>query len=399
MSASAWITKVRAAAGILSGSRTFGGPVLAGIGLSHRCNLRCIHCYFFSPLVETPNVRPVRRRRVNPAAPEVDPNLSLGLEMDPVRARELIDELLRMGTRRFQLAGNGEVFLHPQALELMRRVKEGGGFCFTNTNGTLIEPRVADELIGMGFDELRVTVMAGSSEGYVRTHPGVRASMFDELRENLKYLAAQKRRLGRRTPQVTLVFIVVKQNHAELLQFARLAEEVGAVRVLVRPVDDVGDAGLMGVVPSDDEAAVVRRQIEEARSLLEKAGIRHNIPHFLGAFQRKLDTTRVYQTIPCVYAWLSTMIEADGTVYPCCRCYDPMGNVFDAGFRAVWEGEAYREHRRKTLSLPKRSDPIQGCTCHQCVHYEANIRAYRTLHPWAQGRLRGLAVCGDGCGE
>ena len=140
------------------------GEGQASIGLSHRCNLRCIHCYFFSPLAETPNTRPVRRHRMNAAAPEEDPALSLGIDIDPALGRHLIDDLLRMGTRRFQIGGNGEAFLHPQALELMRRVKEGGAFGFVNTNGTLLSSGVADELLDMRFDELRITTMAGSTK-------------------------------------------------------------------------------------------------------------------------------------------------------------------------------------------------------------------------------------------
>ena len=330
---------------------------------------------------------------MNTAAPEEDPAASLGIDMDPARGRQLIDDLLRMGTRRFQIGGNGEAFLHPQALELMRRGKEGGAFCFANTNGTLLDSSIADELIAMRFDELRITTMAGSADGYIRTHPGVRPSMFEDVRGRLGYIAERKRQLGLKTPRVTLVFIVVKQNHAELPAFARLAVDVGADGVLIKPVDDVGDAGLAHVVPNAEEAAVVLRDVEDARRVLERAGIRHNIDRFLRGFQRKLDTEEVYRAIPCVYAWLSTIIEADGTVYPCCRCYDPLGNVFDAGFEAVWNGEAYRAHRRRGLSLPKTGKPIQGCSCFHCVHYEANIKTHRVLHPWSRGRLRALAVC------
>lgn len=400
MSSSAWFARARAAAGILHGSRTFGGPVQAGIDLSHHCNLKCIHCYFFSPVVTTPNTRERRRVTLGDAAAADAPTTVPPIDVDPVMEHRLIDELLRMGTRRFQFTGNGEAFTHPQALDFMRQAKEGGAFCFSNTNGTLLRPAVIDALLDMGFDELRVTVMAGTADGYVRTHPGVRASMFDQLRDSLRYIAEQKQRLRLKKPCVKLVTIVVKQNHDELLSFARLAEDVRADGVLIKPVDDVGDPGLLAVVPSDEESIVVRRQVEEARGMLERAGIRHNADHFLSVFQRRLDTAELYRSIPCVYGWLSTLIEADGTVYPCCRCYDTLGNAFDSGFAAIWEGAAYREFRRQAISLPRGTTAVKGCSCERCVHHEANIKAYGMMHPWARRRLRNLAVSrGGGDGE
>ena len=46
------VSQARVVAGILHGGRAFGGPFQASFSLSNRCNLRCIHCYFYSPALE-----------------------------------------------------------------------------------------------------------------------------------------------------------------------------------------------------------------------------------------------------------------------------------------------------------------------------------------------------------
>jgi len=390
------ISQIRALMGIAHGSRALGGPLQASLALTNRCNVRCIHCYFYSPYLDKPALHRVRRARMeNAEEPNAEELKGLqGLDMDPRRAREVVDELLRMGTRRFQISGNGEVFLYPEALELFARMKRAGGRCHVNTNGTLLKRDVADELIRMGFDELRITVMAGSPETYARTHPGFAGRTFHLIRDNIGYLSERKAALGVGRPHITLVYIVERQNFDGLLDYARFASEVGADCVLFKPVDDIGDAGLSNVVPTGEEAAHVRASLPEVKAHLDSNGIRNNVEHFRSVFRRQLDTSALHREIPCYYGWLSVMVEPDGDVLPCCRCYSPLGNVFDSSMAAIWRGEAYRAFRRKALGLPRRGAPVDGCDCFSCVHYTANIRVYRALHPLKSRALLGR-LAGD----
>ena len=55
------------------------------------------------------------------------------VEADRDRVNAFIDELLKMGTRRYQFSGSGEVFLVNNGIELMARAKRAGSFCLANT--------------------------------------------------------------------------------------------------------------------------------------------------------------------------------------------------------------------------------------------------------------------------
>jgi len=382
MNLSRGISYVRAVMGITHGSRAFGGPVQAAIDVTNRCNVQCIHCYFYSPYLHKPNFESLRkaRQRGMPLPDDEALRRTEQAEIDAHRLCLLIEETLKMGTRRFQLSG-GEPLLHKELLDSVARIKHAGAFCFLNTNGTKINKHTAEAFITLGIDELRITLMAGTPEVYLRTHPGVSKSVFESIRDSLIYIADQKRQRDLASPKIFLAFIVTSQNKEDLLRIAEFADEVGANGVLYRPVDDIEDEGLARVVPTAEEASFVRKQLPEVKAFLESKGIAHNIPNFEKVFGTQLDTRRLYRLIPCYYGWLSVRISAEGDVYPCCRCYQPMGNIYEQTFSEIWYGEMYRRFRKEALKLPGQDTPISDCDCFSCVHHTANLRVYNALHP------------------
>ncbi len=384
------LSKIRALSGIVHGSRTFGGPVQANLRLTNRCNIRCIHCYYNSPHLNMPSIIPLRAaRKTGEKAPSrEDIKRYMTMDTDSGRIRTVIEELLNMGTRSWQIGGNGEPFFYRETMELAGILKRSGSHCLANTNGTLINVAMADELIKMEFDELRITTMAGTPDVYVRTHPGTREEMFYKLKDNLLYMADQKMRLNVKRPEITLVFIVIAQNVDNLFEFAEFAAHVVADHVLYRPVDDIGDPGLANTVPDEEQTVSVREQLKEVKPFLESRGIGHNIGYFRKIFREQLNTEELYTHIPCYYGWLATVIDPDGNVYPCCRCYAPLGNVHEDKFSDIWNGRSYRQFRKDGINLNKRRKPVSSCDCYSCVHHTANLKVFKRLHPVRELALR-----------
>jgi radical SAM protein with 4Fe4S-binding SPASM domain len=376
-------SRIRAVLGIMHGRRAFGGPIQANLRLTNRCNIRCIHCYYNSPYVEKPAFAPLRR------AKQIGEDLPSSMEMNSLRhanadskqMRSVIYELLRLGTRSWQLGGNGEPFMHQEFLEFAGILKRSGSHCITNSNGTLIDAEIADQLIRMQFDELRVTTMAGTPESYVRTHPGSTKEKFSILKRNLEYIVEQRNALNARRPKITLVTVVIAENSDSLVEFAQFAAHIGADRVLFRPVDDIDDPGLAKVVPSELQAVSVQEQLAEVRLFLESRSIGHNIDYFRTIFRGQLNTEALYKHIPCYYGWLASFIDPDGEVYPCCRCYEPLGNAFERGFAEIWQGTSYQKFRHEALHISSSGRPVSGCDCYSCVHHTANLKVYQALHP------------------
>lgn len=393
MSLSRIIQNARAALGILHGRRQFGGPVMGSISLTTRCNIRCIHCYYHSPLARTPNFPLVRTARLygRDLPSGEDMRQYEGIDADPASVRKLIDRLLSMGTRRFQLSSFGEPLLYPEFLDCAERIRHSGSSCLTNTNGTLLTRHVIDRLVDCGFNELRVTTMAGTADGYVRTHPGSSPGTFAKLRESLLYLAERKAARRRKNPRLNLVCIVVGPNAGELRAFSDLARELRADRVTFRPFNDVRDPGLATLLPNREETDLLTADLKEIRRDLDARGIPNNVGNFLMTFSRRLDTRALYRAIPCYQGWVSAYINPLGEVTACCGCSSPLGNIHDEDFAAIWKSPAYADFRRQALSLPRGGRYPDGCDCAHCVHHTLNLNVFRALHP-LQGRSQRIGT-------
>jgi hypothetical protein len=196
-------------------------------------------------------------------------------------------------------------------LKLMETAKRAGSYCLASTHGTLIDLSIADELPRMQFDKLRVTGMGGTREVYQRTHPGVRAAMFDDLKTSLLDLVERKRSLGVARLRVTQVCIVIDQNHDGLLDCAKSVAEIQADNVLHKPVDHLHDSNLASLEMTLEHAKISRIQLGEANRFLKVHGIQLNIDHSLGAFRKQVNTTKLYQTIPCYHGWLPAQMWKD----------------------------------------------------------------------------------------
>lgn len=309
MSWQRWLSYVKASMGIMHGSRAFGGPIQATFSLTNRCNMKCIHCYYYSPYLKSPdNAHEKHLHRV-------DADFSM--------TRGLIKRLLSMGTSAFLFTGKGEPFMHKNILDFTELVKQAGSICIANTNGTILDRKMIAELIKLEFDVLRINTMAGTEEMYLRTHPGVAVGTFDELKENLIYLKEQKATLNADKPEVVHVFIVTAQNCEDLFGFAEFASFTKADQVIFRPVDDRGDKGLAKTVPTMEQGSYIKEQLLRIGPYLASRGIKHNISNFLKVFREQLNTSALYRIIPCYYGWLNVRIDVSGAISPCNRYHNP----------------------------------------------------------------------------
>jgi MoaA/NifB/PqqE/SkfB family radical SAM enzyme len=355
--------------------------------MTNRCNLRCVHCYYHSPLIVRPNV-PERRRRGEGENETESLEAFRKREVDGEVLRGIIGKLLSMGTRRFVFSGGGEPFLHPQALELMQFAAGEGAHCTVNTNGTLLDAHTMDELMRMKFGELRITTMAGTAEVWMRTHPGSKGTVFERMRENLSYVAERKKKEGTRYPQVTLALVITSMNVDSLPDFADFALQAGASEVIFRFFDDVGDRGFVDLLLDREAEERAAKGLLDCLRRFGKAGVRNNVPLVRKLLSAKPSTAPFYAVVPCYYGWLATRISVEGDVYPCCRCYRPFGNAHSGEIDDIWFGDEYRRFRARALAINRGNGPPEDCGCHQCGHYGANLRVYRILHPFSAHRVR-----------
>ena len=126
------------AARLLRGPRPPWGFKRVNIGVSDRCNQRCIMCSEHSPYCADGG------RRM--AAQDVLGERDFGL-MDADTYRALIADLVEMRCAEIELCGLGEPLLHPRLFDFLRQAKQAGLWVRLVTNASLLGEDKARDLV------------------------------------------------------------------------------------------------------------------------------------------------------------------------------------------------------------------------------------------------------------
>jgi hypothetical protein len=200
----------------------------------------------------------------------------------------------------------------------------------------------------------------------------VRPDRFTRAIENVRGLLA--RRGSAPSPNVTLQFLLDRENAHRLPEMYRLGADIGVDRVAVGMVTPIPLERIAADrVLTNDDVELLRpglREILEAdrdRKLLQLDFPLPAANALLASLRNELGVApeHVYTTAPsfreqngqCFFAWYSATIRGNGDLYPCCMLlnpeYKPLGNlVTDPGFQQHWQGPAFgalREEMRDVM--------------------------------------------------
>jgi len=241
-------------AGIISENEIYAGPEVLEIDLTNNCNLQCIGCWCHSPLLGDDRLKGGKKRTHLPT------NTILSL----------LNEAKEMGTKEVQLSGTGEPFLHPEIWKILEKSKDLELSIKVITNFTLLNESGMRNLVEMGIDNLTVSVWAGDSETYQRTHPGVPKNLFDRLKHSLKQLTSIRKEYG--SPKVKLYHVINKENAHNITSMVDLAFRVAADDVEFQMVDIVeGKTDSLKLGPNETDIVLQQFQsIHESPNFTEE---------------------------------------------------------------------------------------------------------------------------------
>jgi radical SAM protein with 4Fe4S-binding SPASM domain len=178
---------------------------------------------------------------------------------------------------------------------------------------------------------------------------------FEKVITGLKRFMAIKHNRQSKTPLIALQFLVMKHNENEIPAIKQLAKEIGIDRLLIKNIEV--------------------RSIEEALKWLpiNDKYRRYNFDGHNFEVKNKNKTS-------CPRPWLSTLINWDGTVVPC--CFDKngkygMGNINNAiDINTIWFGQKFSVFRDR-LNRDRYSIDI----CRNCNQgFGSFIPEFRNKH-------------------
>ena len=249
--------------------------------------------------------------------------------------------------RLVELSNNGEIFLNPRLLEVLR-IASARGVAVQAMNGAnlnSVRDEVLEGVVKYGLTTITCSIDGASQETYQRYR--VRGN-FERVMNNVRRLNHWKRHYGSDRPLLRWQFVVFGHNEHELDTARRMAEELG-----------------MAFVPKlswDEELSPPR----------DPAKVREATGGHASRREFRAETGSDYMGGICHQLWDSPQINWDGRVLGCCRntWAEFGGNAFRDGLTASINGETMTHARQMLLGrAPPRDDvPCTTCLIYQGMH-------------------------------
>lgn len=233
----------------------------------------------------------------------------------------------------------GEPYLNPSFLEMVRYASGKGIYTATSTNAHYLSSEMARKTVESGLDRLIVSIDGTTQETYQQYRVGGR---LDKVVAGAREVVEWKRRLGSRTPFVIFQFLVVRPNEHQIDEVRRLGREVGVDAVWLKTAqvyDYATDPN--GLIPNDERYSRYRKRRDGSRVPKNKL-LNH-----------------------CWKLWHANVITWDGLVVPCCFDKDAqhrLGSLKDRSFREVWRNGEYTRFRSELMKGRKNIDICSNCS-------------------------------------
>ena len=232
----------------------------------------------------------------------------------------------------------GEPFLHPHFLDLVKAAKKYRIYTSTSTNAHFISPQKAEEIVQSGLDRLIISIDGLTQKTYetYRIH-----GHLDKVIEGTKNIVSAKTQQKSSTPHLIFQFLVVRHNEHEIEKLYKLSEELGVNEVRLKSVQVYDYKNGNDLLPFNEKYS---------RYKLQKNG----------AYQLKAKTGN-----HCWRMWSSTVFTWDGILVPCCFDKDAqykLGNIQQHDFSSIWNNKAYRNMRKKILISRHQIDICSNCS-------------------------------------
>jgi radical SAM protein with 4Fe4S-binding SPASM domain len=291
-----------------------GLPYAMSIEVSTFCNLHCTEC----PSGQRKFTRPT------------------GM-IDPAFFNSIIDQVkshLLYLTLYFQ----GEPYLHPQFLQLVRYAHDSGIYTATSTNGHFLTRENAQATIASGLDRVIVSLDGLDQETYSTYRV---SGDVEKVKDGLRNLIAAKQQLHSKSPYIILQFIVFAHNKHQIEAVKIFGKELGVDEVQIK------SAQIYDFDKGSDLMVNDNKYSRYERSVNGKWQIKSKLPN------------------RCWRMWSACVITWDGMIVPCCFDKDAvhrLGNLNDYPLKQIWMGKAYQQFREKVLIYRKAIGICRNCS-------------------------------------
>jgi radical SAM protein with 4Fe4S-binding SPASM domain len=292
----------------------WGKPISIGIEPTTACNLRCPQC----PSGLRSFSRPTGRLTLETFQSVID------------QTHEHLVYLI--------LYFQGEPYINPQLLDMVRYATDKNVYTMTSTNGHFLSRETAIQTVQSGLRRLIVSMDGTNKESYQQYRVG---GDWDKVLSGIQALVQAKKELKSITPLIDLQFIIFKHNETEIPAVKKLASDLSVDRLLLKTAQIYDFENDKQWLP---ESTKFSRYLKVGGKLKVKGK----------------------QLNHCWKLWNGLQITWDGQVVPCCFDKDAkyqMGQLEDQPLNDIWfNSPAYTTFRAQLLNSRKNIDICTNCS-------------------------------------
>ncbi len=300
-------------------------PYSGSLSLTHRCNLRCVHCYI--------------REGFRPAG--ID-----GAELSTEQWKRIIAEIKEAGCLSLVLTG-GEPLLRDDFAEIYTFAKKNGFLISVFTNGTLVSGRILGLFRELPPRLVDITLYGATAPTYERI-TGVPGS-FQRASEGIEALLGQGIRVGLKSMLMTL-------NVDEFNEIEMMAKRYG--------VKFRRDAAIFPAFSGDRTPLDLRVAPEKVVEIefADPAAI-EGWREYMGRYD---DIPASQYAYSCGAGLTTFHVDPFGTLFPCVMARNRHYSLAAGSFAEGWSGEIARLRDEKVQPGFRCTDCRMKLACGYC---------------------------------
>jgi len=233
----------------------------------------------------------------------------------------------------------GEPYLNPQFLEMVKYASSKGIYTATSTNAHYLTETAARKTVESGLDRLIISIDGTTQEVYEQYRVGGKLS---KVLEGTRNMVNARKEMNSKKPFIFFQFLVVKPNEHQVNDIKKLAKEMGVDEVRFKTAqvyDYANDPNQL--IPVNEKYSRYQRNADGTYRSKNKLANR------------------------CWKLWHANVITWDGMVVPCCFDKDAshtLGNLRDQPFKQVWQSDEYKKFRTSLMHSRKNIDICSNCS-------------------------------------
>lgn len=232
----------------------------------------------------------------------------------------------------------GEPYINPGFLDMVRFAHDKGIYTITSTNAHFLNDQNARKTIESGLDRIIISVDGTTQEVYEQYR---KEGKLESVLQGARNVVKWKKKLKSKTPHTVFQFLVVKPNEHQIAEVYRLAGEIGIDEVKLKTAQIYDYENGNDLIPDDQQYSRYSKQTDGSYTI--KNALENH----------------------CWKLWHASVITWDGMVVPCCFDKDAlhrMGDLKEQRFTEIWQGAEYSAFRHQLFKGRKEIDICSNCT-------------------------------------